>query len=189
MKTIVIIARSNAWQQAQKTKEYIQSTIDSTLVDVGFIHCSFPEQTIDIANRKYSDQEDDLLLLFVNAEKVKAPIKYEGALSGRVGTFPHIYGVLNVDAVYAVVPLQKNDKGEFIAPDELQEAQHMNKFGDVVQVMANTPPVSNEELANVTESEKAKRPKTLFSGWVCQICRRVIINMSKLATTLRLLAR
>lgn len=153
MKTIVIIARSDDWQRAQKPKEYTQSTIDSTLADVGFIHCSFPEQTLDIANRKYSDQ-NDLLLLFIDTEKVKAPIKYEGALSGRAGTFPHIYGALNIDAVYATVPLQRNDRGEFTVPEELLEAQHMNNFGNVVQVMANTPPISNQELVKRNKERK-----------------------------------
>lgn len=42
MKTIIAIARQDAWQQALKIGEYRQSTIDSTLADVGFIHCSFP---------------------------------------------------------------------------------------------------------------------------------------------------
>lgn len=153
MKAIVIIARSDDWQRAQKPKEYTQPTIDSTLADVGFIHCSFPEQTLDIANRKYSDQ-NDLLLLFIDTEKVKAPIKYEGALSGRAGIFPHIYGALNVDAVYASATLQKNDKGGFVAPDELQEVQRMDRFGDIVQVMANTPPISNQELVKRNKERK-----------------------------------
>ena len=145
MKTIIIIARRDTWQQAQQVGQYTQSTVDSTLADVGFIHCSFPEQTIEIVNRKYNGY-DHLVLLFIDTAKVKAEIKYEGALSGRAGTFPHIYGPLNIDAVYATVPLQKDESGQFVAPSELEEAQHMNDFGDVVKVMANTPPVSNEEL-------------------------------------------
>ena len=145
MKTIIAITRQDTWEQAQRAGEYTQSTLDSTLAEVGFIHCSFPDQTLEIANRRFGDR-DNLILLFIDEDKVKAPVKHEGALSGRAGTFPHIYGVLNTDAVYTTAPLQKNDKGEFIAPNELQEAQHMKDFGDVVKLMANTPPVSNEEL-------------------------------------------
>src|SRR5213078_3936902 len=115
-------------------------TIDSTLADVGFIHCSFPGQAIEIANRKYGDH-DNLTLLFIDEDKVKAPIKHERALSGRAGTFPHIYGPLNVDAVHAVVPLQRGEQGAFVTPDELEEAQRMNDFSSTVKVMANTPPV------------------------------------------------
>ena len=43
MKTIIAIASQDIWEQAQRIGEYTQSTLDSTLADVGFIHCSFPE--------------------------------------------------------------------------------------------------------------------------------------------------
>jgi len=113
MTTIVAIARREAWELALKTGEYTQSTITSSLAEVGFIHCSFPDQTIDIANRHFKN-EDDLVLLLIDESKVKAPVKHEGALSGRAGTFPHIYGPLNVDAVYSVVTLKKDETGAFI---------------------------------------------------------------------------
>lgn len=145
MKTIVIIARHDDWEKALKAGEYTQSTIDSTLAEVGFIHCSFPDQTIEIANRRFTSQ-DDLQLLFVDVEKVKAPIKYEGALSGRVGTFPHIYGALNTDAVHSTIPLIKGKDGKFITPDDLEEVGSTGEFAKVVQIMANTPPISNEDL-------------------------------------------
>lgn len=122
MKTIVAIARQDVWQQALKTGEYTQSTIDSTLADVGFIHCSFPDQTLEIANRRFSDH-DVLVLLLIDEDKVKARIRHEGALSGRAGTFPHIYGPLNIDAVYATAPLEKDGQGKFKVPRELEAAK------------------------------------------------------------------
>jgi len=125
MKTIIVIARLAEWKKAEQTGQYTQSTIDSTLAEVGFLHCSFPDQTIEIANRKYADQ-NDLLVVCIDAAKVTAPIQYEGAVSGRAGTFPHIYGPLNVDAAYATAPLKKNDTGAFVAPEILQEALHSN---------------------------------------------------------------
>jgi uncharacterized protein (DUF952 family) len=122
VKTIVIIAKQEVWEQALQTGEYVQSTIDSTLAEVGFIHCSFPDQTIGIANRRFRGR-DGLILLLIDTGKVYAPIKYEGALSGRAGTFPHIYGPLNIDAVYATVALKKGDKGNFVIPKELKAMQ------------------------------------------------------------------
>src|SRR4051812_14225312 len=103
-KTIIVTARQSDWDRAKTEGEYRQSTVDSTLAEVGFIHCSFPEQVMDMANRKYADQ-NDLILLLVDPDKVKAEIKYEAARSGRAGTFPHIYGPLNIDAVTAEIPL------------------------------------------------------------------------------------
>lgn len=103
------------WEEAKKTGLYNRSTIDSTLEEVGFIHCSFPHQTMEIANRRFSKKEN-LVLLLVDPEKVTPPIKYEGAVSGRPGTFPHIYGPLNTDAVYSVLTLEKDKNGQFMTP-------------------------------------------------------------------------
>jgi uncharacterized protein (DUF952 family) len=64
-----------------------------------------------------------LVFLFVDTEKLHAPVKYEGALSGRSGTFPHIYGPLNTDAVYATAAVEKDDRGQFVAPGELIKAR------------------------------------------------------------------
>jgi uncharacterized protein (DUF952 family) len=141
MKTIVAIARQEIWQQALKTREYTQSTIDSTLADVGFIHCSFPDQSIEIANRHFSDR-DDLILLLIDEGKVKTPVKHEGALSGRAGTFPHIYGPLNIDAVYATVNLEKNDEGKFMSPKELVAARGSAKILEIAlpEYKANVKP-------------------------------------------------
>lgn len=118
MKTIVIIARRPDWEQARRAGTYTHSTVESTLAEVGFLHCTFPDQTMDTVNRKYR-KLDDLMLLLVDTSKVKAPIKYEAALSGRAGTFPHIYGPLNIGAVYATVELTKDDQGRFTSPREL----------------------------------------------------------------------
>lgn len=118
MKTIVLIASQPVWEQAQAKGEYEQSTITSILEEVGFIHATFPNQTMEVLPR-FRDW-DDVILLFVDADKVTAPIKYEAARSGRPGTFPHIYGALNTDAVYRVVPLVKDENGDFIEPEELR---------------------------------------------------------------------
>jgi uncharacterized protein (DUF952 family) len=127
MRTIVIISNESFWTESQKTGEYIQSTIGSTLDDVGFIHCTSPEQTIMIANRHFA-QYENLILLMIDSGKVKPEVKFEASLSGRGGIYPHIYGPLNVDAVYNVVALSKNENGGFTTPPELlsQTAQPSN---------------------------------------------------------------
>jgi uncharacterized protein (DUF952 family) len=118
MQTIVVISQDSFWKKSQKTGEYTQSTIESTLGEVGFIHCTTPEQTIMIAKRHFT-QYDDLTLLLIDLEKVKPEVKFEASLSGRGGIYPHIYGPLNMDAIYKAVPLAKDNSGEFITPTEL----------------------------------------------------------------------
>ena len=127
MKTIVITATEQAWQQAKESGQYMQSTIDSTLEDIGFIHATFPDQTIAMVNRHFTNR-DDVVLLLAGADKISSPVKYEAALSGRAGTFPHIYGPLNVDAVYAAIKLSKSDDGMFITPLGLKDAITADKY-------------------------------------------------------------
>jgi uncharacterized protein (DUF952 family) len=113
--TIVVTASERAWVEVQESGQYTRSTIDSDLESVGFIHATFPDQTIAMLNRHFTDR-DDVILLLVDMDKVKSPIKYEAALSGRTGTFPHIYGPLNVDAVYDTIKPKKGDDGLFVEP-------------------------------------------------------------------------
>jgi len=117
MKTIVCITTKELWQKAQESGEYTNSTIHSSLEEVGFIHCTSPHQTMEIIPR--FSGEKDVMLLFVDVDKVKPPVKFEPTASGRPGLFPHIYGPLNVDTVYKTVNVQKDNSGNFIAPEEL----------------------------------------------------------------------
>ena len=117
MKTIITISRTDYWQAASTSGQYSQSTLTSTLEEIGYIHCTSPSQTMDIVQR-FSDV-DDVMLLLIDENKVKNPVRYEPAPSGRPGLFPHIYGSLYTDAVYETIALEKNDSGEFIAPERL----------------------------------------------------------------------
>ena len=119
MKTIICITTRAIWDESLKSGEYTHSTITSTLGEVGFIHATSPGQTMDVILR-FTDQKD-VILLFIDAEKVKSSVKFEAARSGREGLFPHIYGPLNVDAVYKTVAVKKNVAGNFIAPEALLE--------------------------------------------------------------------
>lgn len=69
-------------------------------------------------NRNFTNR-DDVLLLLVDLDKVQPEVKFEAPLSGRAGLFPHIYGPLNLDAVYGTVRPSKDASGNFIEPEEL----------------------------------------------------------------------
>lgn len=118
MQTIVITSTDALWDEAQKAGEYTQSTIDSKLDDVGFIHATSPDQTIPMVNRHFTNR-DDVLLLLVDLDKVRPQVKFEAPLSGRPGLFPHIYGPLNVDAVYGAIKPNRDASGNFAVPEEL----------------------------------------------------------------------
>lgn len=115
MTTIVVTATPVQWVAAQQTGYYTRSTVDTDLTEVGFIHVTSPDQTAALLNRRFADR-NDLLLLLVDAEKVHPAVKFEPALSGTPGLFPHIYGPLNVDAVYAAVTPAKDATGNYVLP-------------------------------------------------------------------------
>ncbi len=112
MKTIIITSTPELWEEAQKAGEYTQSTIDRTLDEVGFIHATSPDQTIAMLNRHFTDR-NDILLLVVDLDKVKPKVKFEAPLSGSGGTYPHIYGALNTDAVIDTHTPTKDSSGKF----------------------------------------------------------------------------
>lgn len=85
------------WDEAVTSGgRYRRSTVDKSLDEEGFIHCSFAHQVANTAERHYAGR-NDILLLTIDPAKVGAEIKVENG-------FPHIYGPLPIDAVREVRP-------------------------------------------------------------------------------------
>ena len=78
------LARRSHWEAGQAEGAYRQSTVDWTLAEEGFIHCSFAEQVAATADRYYRDVED-VVLLTIDPAKTDAEVRVEKG-------FPHIYG-------------------------------------------------------------------------------------------------
>ena len=78
------------------TIDYRRSTVDKSLDEEGFIHCSYADQVADTAGKYYASR-DDVLLLTIDPSLVPSEIKVENG-------FPHIYGPLPRDAVIRVTP-------------------------------------------------------------------------------------
>ena len=79
----------------------------------GFIHCSTPDQVVEVANYLFRGQRN-LILMVIDPERVISPIRYEDAGNGKL--YPHIYGSLNSSAVIATVPFEPNADGTFDVP-------------------------------------------------------------------------
>ncbi|MGE6619611.1 DUF952 domain-containing protein [Bacillus mycoides] len=103
-----VITKRN-WEIAKTTREIN----GKSLIEEGFIHCSLLDQALIVAETYFS-HEEDVLLLTIDPSLVKAEIKHELATNGQ--EYPHVYGVINVDAIVDVVPFPK-EKGEFILPE------------------------------------------------------------------------
>ncbi len=93
---MIHVTQAERWRKLSGTGSYTPQGFEQE----GFIHACSPEQLSGVLERYYKDQKD-LLLLHIDPEKVKAPIKYEMSPSVQE-EFPHIYGPLNTDAVIKV---------------------------------------------------------------------------------------
>ncbi len=107
------IATCGDWERALRDGTYTTSTIGRTLADEGFIHAADLGQVTGVANRYYKGVPDDLLVLVIDTELVRAEIRYE-EVAGAAAPYPHIYGPLNADAVIAACPLLPEPGGDFM---------------------------------------------------------------------------
>ncbi|AFZ31765.1 protein of unknown function DUF952 [Gloeocapsa sp. PCC 7428] len=112
MNLILHITQRTQWEAAQKAQIYRSDTLESE----GFIHCSTPQQVINVANTFFENQQE-LVLLCIDSDKVQAEIRYEGVQEDEL--FPHIYGALNLDAVFQVIDFHPNQDGTFAFPQEI----------------------------------------------------------------------
>ncbi|BAZ15072.1 hypothetical protein NIES4071_69420 [Calothrix sp. NIES-4071] len=98
MKTIHHITRRQAWEEVLRSGSYRAES----LLTEGFIHCSTPAQVLKTADRFFKNQTG-LIILYIDVDKVESEVKYELADNEL---FPHIYGALNIDAVYQTIDFE-----------------------------------------------------------------------------------
>jgi uncharacterized protein (DUF952 family) len=97
--TIYHITTANAWENAKAMGAYEAASLDAE----GFIHCS-TEAQVDGTLERFFEGQTNLVKLVINPAKLLHDLKYEFAPSLNTA-FPHVYGVINLDAVIEVVDL------------------------------------------------------------------------------------
>lgn len=105
------IADETEWQRSIEDGEYRISTRGRTLAEQGYIHASDAHQVALVANAVYPSDEN-LVVLVIDADRLRSEVRYEHAPDAS-GSFPHIYGPLNVDAVVRTVPLECGPDGRY----------------------------------------------------------------------------
>ena len=105
MALIYHLTYKRSWEAAKPTGEYAAPS----LAEEGFIHCSkYITQLLKVSARLYPGDEN-LLVLDLDLDKLTSPIKEEPRRSGEI--YPHIYGMLNADAVVRERVLMVNAEG------------------------------------------------------------------------------
>lgn len=114
MATILHITTRGLWQRALEEGVYTVESLETE----GFIHCSLPEQVAFVASNRFRG-EGGLILLCIDSGLVQSEIRYEG----EIDRYPHIYGPLNLDAVYRLVEYEPGPDGTFTTPDNVAKEE------------------------------------------------------------------
>lgn len=101
------------WEAAQATGSYAPASLEAE----GFIHLSEAAQVLWVAHQFYRSQRG-LVLLAIDPACLTAELRYD-EVPGH-GTFPHLYGPLNLAAVTGVFGFEPGEDGEFGWPEALR---------------------------------------------------------------------
>ena len=113
MSRIYHITSAARWYDAQKVGKYIPPGFAKE----HFIHCSYSHQLLTVAHRFYRGQSG-LVILVIESSKINSSLIEEN-LEGGIELYPHLYGVLPIQAVVRVIAFFCNADGSFDLPEEL----------------------------------------------------------------------
>jgi uncharacterized protein (DUF952 family) len=83
----------------------------ASLTHEGFVHCTDgADEVAATANRYFADEQDELLAVVIDLDKVSVPVKYEDPR--RI--YPHVYGPIPREAIVKVVRMRRD--GAFLPP-------------------------------------------------------------------------
>ena len=111
---IIYTATCEEWDKIKTQTEF--SSEDYSIE--GFIHCSYPNQTVWVLNKHFRNQEK-VMLLCIDPELLKSNWISED-LKSKGEEFPHIYGNINIDAIVEVFDIQSSIEGLFYGNDRLK---------------------------------------------------------------------
>lgn len=100
MAIIFHITTGSDWKKAGERGYYETDSLKNE----GFIHCCQEEQVAGVLERYFKGKRD-LLRLEIETDKLTSPFYYEWSPS-IADTFPHIYGVINLDAIKNIQAIQ-----------------------------------------------------------------------------------
>jgi len=109
--------KKETWEKVKDNKYFGEKSLELE----GFVHCSPVEYMWRVAPN-FKDVTDELVLLCIDTDKLKSEVRWEdGDKCGR--SYPHVYGLINTDAVTKVLPYLKDENGNWIKNDELKHIQ------------------------------------------------------------------
>jgi uncharacterized protein (DUF952 family) len=105
------ICRADECREAERAGAFRGAAIDLT---DGYIHFSTGEQVAETAARHFAGMSD-LMLVAVATAALGPALKWEPSRGGAL--FPHLYGMLTLDAVLWAKPLPLGGDGRHMFPE------------------------------------------------------------------------
>lgn len=113
--TIHHLALAHEWAAATAGgRAYDRSTVDRSLAEEGFVHCSTPAQLRATADRYYAGRTD-VVLLTIDTTRLAGTVVMEQAPSSGEW-YPHVYGPIPLDAVVGAEPVVPGPDGRLVLP-------------------------------------------------------------------------
>jgi uncharacterized protein (DUF952 family) len=105
------LAPADRWNNWPLDTDYLPAEFDAD----GFVHCTAGDDLmLRVANTFYRQVAEPFVLLVIDTDLLKAPLKWEESNDELRSLFPHIYGPINRDAVVEVRPARRAESGEFL---------------------------------------------------------------------------
>ncbi|MFK5632989.1 MULTISPECIES: DUF952 domain-containing protein [unclassified Ornithinimicrobium] len=103
------LAERAHWEAALRTGRYDRSTRGATLAEVGFVHCSYPEQLPGVVKAFHARATEELVVLELDPQRLVdlgVEVRDEPGDPQDPGSplFPHVFGPLPVTAVVRTRP-------------------------------------------------------------------------------------
>lgn len=99
MNIIYHVTSRKEWNDALQNNFYEAPSLKTE----GFIHCSKAEQVQGVLER-YFKGKNDLVKLVIDTNKLSHKLQFDFSASVNE-EFPHVYGVINIDAVIDIVEI------------------------------------------------------------------------------------
>lgn len=93
---------------------------------IGFVPCVEFNQIINFSNKNFKDIYNDMVVLCIDASRLKSEIKWESNENSNIIS-PNVYGLINKDSIIDVVDLNKDIDGNFCMSDKLLNFSHYEK--------------------------------------------------------------
>lgn len=108
---IINCMKLDLWESRRSLKSWGHEEIKKS----GFIHCSTVETFHRIEN--IFNIDEPYVLLCIDESKLTSLVKFE--FDPKTGQYyPHVYGLINNDAIDNVLPLIRDESGKYIKNEE-----------------------------------------------------------------------